>query len=85
VLFVPCILSIQVAKGYVKSLEMVPIEDKIGKPREFTDAEAEAFTRYLTKIEKYKKKTLVDVLLKTPFGRKLIQEWVKKGFKEKGK
>jgi len=71
-------LSIQVAKGYVKSLEMVPIEDKIGKPRELTDAEAEAFIRYLTQIEKPKKKTLVDALLETPIGKNLIEEWIKK-------
>jgi len=64
------------------------MKDKIGKPKELTDAEAEAFIRYLTQIEKPKKKTVVDALLETPFGRNLIQEWiikVKKGFKEKGK
>jgi len=58
----------------------------IAKPREFTDAEAEAFIRYLTTIEKRKKKTLVDALLETPFGKSLIEEWVrKKGFREKVK
>jgi len=58
------------------------------KPKEFTDAEAEAFIRYLTTIEKPRKKTLVEALLETPIGRNLIQEWivkVKKGFKEKGR
>jgi len=64
------------------------MESKIGKPQEFTDAEAEAFIRYLTRIEKKRKKSVVDALLETPFGRNLIQEWVirvKKGFREKGK
>jgi len=54
------------------------MKDKIGKPRELTDAEAEAFTRYLTTIEKPKKKTLVEALLETDFGRNLIEEYVKK-------
>lgn len=51
------------------------------KPKEFTDAEAEAFVRYLTKIEKPQKKTLVEVLLETPFGKSLIEEFIqlKKG------
>jgi hypothetical protein len=53
-------------------------------PKEFTDAEAEAFIRYLTEMEKQKKKTLVDALLETPFGKSLIEEWIrKKGFKGK--
>ena len=60
------------------------MEDKIKKPREFTDAEAEAFTRYLTTIEKPRKKTLVNVLLGTDFGRNLVQEYLeKKGLKWK--
>lgn len=61
------------------------MENKIGKPEEFTDAEAEAYTRYLTKTKKPKKKSLVDALLETPLGKSLIQQWLKKGFKEKGK
>jgi len=54
------------------------MEEKIGKPREFTDAEAEAFTRYLTTVDKHKKKSLVDALLETPIGKNLIEEWIKK-------
>lgn len=51
---------------------------KIEKPKEFTDAEAEAFVRYLTEIEKPRKKTLVEVLAETTFGKSLIEEYLKK-------
>jgi len=51
---------------------------KVQKPKEFTDAEAEAFTRYLTTLEKPKKKTLVEALLETPSGKALIEEWIKR-------
>ena len=54
------------------------MKDKIVKPREFTDAEAEAFTRYLTQIEKPRKKSLIDALLDTPYGKSLIEEWLRK-------
>lgn len=43
------------------------MNEKIPKPKQFTDAEADAFTRYLTKIPKAKKKSLVEALLETPF------------------
>jgi len=57
---------------------------KVQKPKEFTDAEAEAFTRYLTTLEKPKKKTLVEALLETPFGKQLIKEYCRrKGLKWK--
>lgn len=53
------------------------MREKVEKPKEFTDAEADAFTRYLTKIPKAKKKSLVEALLETDFGRNLIGEWKK--------
>jgi len=53
------------------------LREKVEKPKEFTDAEADAFTRYLTKIPKAKKKSLVEALLETDFGRNLIGEWKK--------
>jgi len=58
------------------------MEKKIEKPKGFTDAEAEAFTRYLTTLEKPKKKTLVEALLETEFGRSLMEEYCRrKGLK----
>ena len=51
---------------------------EVQKPKEFTDAEAEAFTQYLTTLKKSRKKTLVEALLETTFGQSLIEEWVKK-------
>jgi len=54
------------------------VENKIAKPREFTDAEAEAFIRYLTQIEKPRKKRLVDTLLESKYGKSLIEEWLRK-------
>jgi len=35
-------------------------KDKIGKPKQFTDAEAEAFTRYLTRTRKGRVNRLID-------------------------
>jgi len=51
--------------------------NKVPKLKEFTDAEAEAFIRYLTQIPKSKKKTLAKVLSETPYGKSLIEEWVR--------
>jgi len=53
------------------------MNEKIPKPKQFTDAEAEAFTIYLTKIPKAKKRSLVEALLETGFGRSLVEEWKK--------
>ena len=48
------------------------MENKIGIPEKFTDAEAEAFIRYLTQIEKPRKKTLAELLLETDLGKTAI-------------
>jgi len=53
------------------------LKEKVEKPKEFTDAQAEAFTRYLTKIPKAKKKSLVEAVLETDFGKTLIEKYVK--------
>jgi len=40
------------------------MNDKVGRPKEFTDAEAEAYTRYLTQTGR-REKTLVEMILET--------------------
>jgi len=58
------------------------LEDKIDKPKEFTDAEAEAFTRYLTKTRKQKKK-LIEAILETEYGKQRFLDFIKKwGYKK---
>jgi len=47
----------------------------IPKPEELTDAEAEAFIRYLGQTFK-KKKTFLDSFLETQVGKDLLKEWV---------
>lgn len=51
------------------------MKDKIEKPKEFTDAEAEAFTRYLTKTEK--KKLLHKAVMETKYGLELWIRYLK--------
>ncbi|MBU0791832.1 MAG: hypothetical protein KKC55_15390 [Gammaproteobacteria bacterium] len=53
------------------------MENKVQKPKDFTDAEAEAFTRYLTQTKKRKKK-LGEIILKTDWGRNLFDKWLRK-------
>jgi len=58
---------------------MEPMKDKIEKPKEFTDAEAEAFNRYLTKSEKPKKKSPFEALLEKHLeALSVIEEYLKK-------
>jgi len=56
------------------------MESKIGKPKEFTDAEAEGFIRYLTERgkeqeKKERKRKLAEAFLETEFGKRLYIEW----------
>jgi len=61
------------------------MENKIPKPKEFTDAEAAAFLEYLTKTKKWKTiilppetpQTLVKAFLETKIGKQLLREWIR--------
>jgi len=60
------------------------MKDKIEKPREFTDAEAEAFTRYLTEDKKRKKiRDPLEILSERV--EDIIQKWIRKKGKWAGK
>ena len=56
--------------------EVRNMEAKVGKPRELTDAEAEAFIRYLSRQEK-KRREKIELMSKYDLNR-LIEEYVKK-------
>lgn len=51
------------------------MEGKIPKPENITDAEAEAFTRYLTTKEK--KRLLIEAIVNTNYGANLFEQWLK--------
>lgn len=53
----------------------------IPKPKELTDAEAEAFLRYVFWSPR-RKKTLVEALLETEKGKAIIEEWLKQRIKK---
>lgn len=62
----------------------------ISKPKEFTDAEAEAFLRYLhqdiaLETAKKKRRELVEAFLKTELGLNLWKQWLWQKRTRKGK
>jgi hypothetical protein len=55
-------------------MELKRMENRIPKPEELTDAEAEAFIRYLG-LNFKKKKSLLEAFLETQIGKDLLQKW----------
>jgi len=58
------------------------MKDKVGRPKDFTDAEAEAYTRYLTQTPR--KKNPIEVLLEVLEKRVdvVVEKWKRQLWKK---